>query len=179
MAVAVREHPFKIPPLIHHYGQKFPTPRIDRRIKFHRYPQRSGRGHQMRLRHRERCSIMKALLDRHVEPAKDLHWVQPVNGCQRIQFVQTRHNSTVLYICQPANVHDEVGTASACRQFVAGAFHISISESESLAGLPQTKRSEEHTSELQSHSDLVCRLLLEKKKKKKTHQREMRYIVRE
>src|SRR5438132_12584091 len=28
------------------------------------------------------------------------------------------------------------------------------------------KRSEEHTSELQSHSDLVCRLLLEKKKKK-------------
>src|SRR5438132_2680747 len=29
------------------------------------------------------------------------------------------------------------------------------------------KRSEEHTSELQSHSDLVCRLLLEKKKKKR------------
>src|SRR5260221_5142921 len=28
-----------------------------------------------------------------------------------------------------------------------------------------THRSEEHTSELQSHSDLVCRLLLEKKKK--------------
>src|SRR5438034_8336942 len=27
-------------------------------------------------------------------------------------------------------------------------------------------RSEEHTSELQSHSDLVCRLLLEKKKRK-------------
>src|SRR2546421_9102725 len=30
------------------------------------------------------------------------------------------------------------------------------------------ERSEEHTSELQSRSDLVCRLLLEKKKKKKT-----------
>src|SRR5438034_2016785 len=29
-------------------------------------------------------------------------------------------------------------------------------------------RSEEHTSELQSHSDLVCRLLLEKKKKKES-----------
>src|SRR5947207_4197162 len=27
------------------------------------------------------------------------------------------------------------------------------------------RRSEEHTSELQSHSDLVCRLLLEKKKR--------------
>src|SRR5438034_7456730 len=32
---------------------------------------------------------------------------------------------------------------------------------------PRSGRSEEHTSELQSHSDLVCRLLLEKKKKKK------------
>src|SRR5436190_11977384 len=31
-------------------------------------------------------------------------------------------------------------------------------------------RSEEHTSELQSHSDLVCRLLLEKKKKRKLTQ---------
>src|SRR5260370_27817321 len=30
------------------------------------------------------------------------------------------------------------------------------------------ERSEEHTSELQSHLNLVCRLLLEKKKKKKT-----------
>src|SRR5438034_6387218 len=38
-----------------------------------------------------------------------------------------------------------------------------------LALIPAGKfmmRSEEHTSELQSHSDLVCRLLLEKKKKK-------------
>src|SRR5947207_5309084 len=32
-------------------------------------------------------------------------------------------------------------------------------------------RSEEHTSELQSHSDLVCRLLLEKKKQAPLHGR--------
>src|SRR5260370_17924991 len=31
------------------------------------------------------------------------------------------------------------------------------------------KRSEEHTSELQSHLNLVCRLLLEKKKKTQRH----------
>src|SRR5260221_8593156 len=31
--------------------------------------------------------------------------------------------------------------------------------------MKERPRSEEHTSELQSHSDLVCRLLLEKKKK--------------
>src|SRR2546427_6720642 len=33
-------------------------------------------------------------------------------------------------------------------------------------GVSQPRRSEEHTSELQSQSNLVCRLLLEKKKKK-------------
>src|SRR5438034_7323308 len=33
-------------------------------------------------------------------------------------------------------------------------------------------RSEEHTSELQSHSDLVCRLLLEKKKKQQKKKKE-------
>src|SRR2546428_13417846 len=36
------------------------------------------------------------------------------------------------------------------------------------AKMARTSRSEEHTSELQSRSDLVCRLLLEKKKKKQS-----------
>src|SRR2546427_5169497 len=35
-----------------------------------------------------------------------------------------------------------------------------------IAGWKGQNRSEEHTSELQSQSNLVCRLLLEKKKKK-------------
>src|SRR5260221_3348357 len=37
------------------------------------------------------------------------------------------------------------------------------------AAAPLEMRSEEHTSELQSHSDLVCRLLLEKKKRINLH----------
>src|SRR5438132_7358642 len=41
-----------------------------------------------------------------------------------------------------------------------------VGEPGPLGGLDrEVERSEEHTSELQSHSDLVCRLLLEKKKK--------------
>src|SRR5260370_26879563 len=39
---------------------------------------------------------------------------------------------------------------------------------------PISDRSEEHTSELQSHLNLVCRLLLEKKKKKDKKKREKR-----
>src|SRR5947207_3918581 len=41
------------------------------------------------------------------------------------------------------------------------ALRLWVPESSSVAPVA---RSEEHTSELQSHSDLVCRLLLEKKK---------------
>src|SRR5438132_7753956 len=40
---------------------------------------------------------------------------------------------------------------------------IPVSIKEWLTLLEAMQRSEEHTSELQSHSDLVCRLLLEKK----------------
>src|SRR5438132_7207776 len=46
---------------------------------------------------------------------------------------------------------------------------------EGAAGPPRPRarrRSEEHTSELQSHSDLVCRLLLEKKKSRGAHHSE-------
>src|SRR5260221_1483497 len=38
-----------------------------------------------------------------------------------------------------------------------------------VASGEKVDRSEEHTSELQSHSDLVCRLLLEKKKNKNSY----------
>src|SRR5699024_11337826 len=40
-----------------------------------------------------------------------------------------------------------------------------VTENDELSFTPDKLRSEEHTSELQSRFDLVCRLLLEKKKK--------------
>src|SRR5438132_3106221 len=39
------------------------------------------------------------------------------------------------------------------------------------------RRSEEHTSELQSHSDLVCRLLLEKKNKRQLPLRNRKHAI--
>src|SRR2546430_12486749 len=45
------------------------------------------------------------------------------------------------------------------------------------AVVPWTVRSEEHTSELQSQSNLVCRLLLEKKKKKEAISTYSRRVV--
>src|SRR3989454_5472986 len=46
-------------------------------------------------------------------------------------------------------------------------------DSQMLERAATAKRSEEHTSELQSPCNLVCRLLLEKKKKKKTKKKEI------
>src|SRR5947207_4677653 len=45
--------------------------------------------------------------------------------------------------------------------------HVAGDENDALDRIVcQQRRSEEHTSELQSHSDLVCRLLLEKKNRR-------------
>src|SRR5947208_6894407 len=49
---------------------------------------------------------------------------------------------------------------------VAGAAHLGTARLLREGTVPRWARSEEHTSELQSPDHLVCRLLLEKKKKK-------------
>src|SRR5438034_6247476 len=50
-----------------------------------------------------------------------------------------------------------------CASITSSALLTRVAES-TVIFFPMRHRSEEHTSELQSHSDLVCRLLLEKKK---------------
>src|SRR2546430_3918426 len=52
-----------------------------------------------------------------------------------------------------------------------------IVEREHLVPRPVRGRSEEHTSELQSQSNLVCRLLLEKKKNKKHNTVDLSYTA--
>src|SRR5256885_9747654 len=56
------------------------------------------------------------------------------------------------------------GQVNISKQFHAGE-HAHIRERPRVVVLPLVNRSEEHTSELQSPCNLVCRLLLEKKKK--------------
>src|SRR5690349_22712640 len=61
----------------------------------------------------------------------------------------------------------QLGYGMSARQ--AAELPLSSREGAELGGARDTEalRSEEHTSELQSRRDLVCRLLLEKKKKKR------------
>src|SRR5438034_10872061 len=66
--------------------------------------------------------------------------------------------------------HPTLGTAHVCRALGLGGERLTLEMPAGIITVCATgdrwTRSEEHTSELQSHSDLVCRLLLEKKKKK-------------
>src|SRR5260221_9853806 len=61
--------------------------------------------------------------------------------------------------------HLEDFTSSSFQQILGPTLFDKPSKVTRVILLGLSKRSEEHTSELQSHSDLVCRLLLEKKKK--------------
>src|SRR5690554_7237082 len=72
----------------------------------------------------------------------------------------------LLGICQPAKAEPKIFFGRAYR----GRKIVLISKTQQFGDQKAeyiTQRSEEHTSELQSRPHLVCRLLLEKKKKKK------------
>src|SRR5438132_7646995 len=83
-------------------------------------------------------------------------------------FLFTNTATTEIYTL---SLHDALRSTSS-RRVTPNAVSGSRASSSSRAPTPRApsasirrRRSEEHTSELQSHSDLVCRLLLEKKNK--------------
>src|SRR5260370_19127659 len=76
----------------------------------------------------------------------------------RESSIKTRARPTLDCICCYSRVYA-----------VLSVYSIIIFNHSACLAFPHFKRSEEHTSELQSHLNLVCRLLLEKKKTKVTH----------
>src|SRR5438034_4762280 len=79
--------------------------------------------------------------------------------------------TTLFRSSNPREIHRRIRSISSTAQITKAMQMVAASkmrkaQEAALAGRPFVRllRSEEHTSELQSHSDLVCRLLLEKKK---------------
>src|SRR5438132_6625833 len=88
-------------------------------------------------------------------------WPAPRYTRSRSRNSRTSHLEKTWFALEPVSAHRARGI-----HLEAAAEHGPLKTHG--AALPDDgARSEEHTSELQSHSDLVCRLLLEKKKKKK------------
>src|SRR5207249_11079747 len=89
-----------------------------------------------------------------------------------LSFISTGHPPTHRH---PLSLHDALPILSPATGKVAACENVTLSGSTARAFFGTAtrcahapsgrKRSEEHTSELQSRFDLVCRLLLEKKKK--------------
>src|SRR5260370_6339722 len=78
-------------------------------------------------------------------------------------YTLSLHDALPIYLEAAISTQGYALSTGALRHFtpVAGPADLEVQ-----AGLHSLVRSEEHTSELQSHLNLVCRLLLEKKKKK-------------
>src|SRR5438034_7143542 len=94
-----------------------------------------------------------------------LHDALPISGARATGHRETvwpRHPDV-----GPGQVHRRLGDGP-CVAVAAP----SVEPAQRRGRLRRRMRSEEHTSELQSHSDLVCRLLLEKKKKKKKQEKQ-------
>src|SRR2546430_17420129 len=99
-----------------------------------------------------------------------------LSSCHYLFFIFFFFNDTATTEIYTLSLHDAlpisfVSTYASALNFVCGViepgFTITCPRSMSFRSTPlNSSRSEEHTSELQSQSNLVCRLLLEKKKKK-------------
>src|SRR5690606_40967092 len=89
-----------------------------------------------------------------------LHDALPISG-DNIQTIRTRFNINDAYCAIKTN-----GVTGFSNRRSAW-----IENGDSTGAISSTNRSEEHTSELQSRENLVCRLLLEKKKNKTKRER--------
>src|SRR2546430_10194067 len=78
-----------------------------------------------------------------------------------------RRSAMVVDLLTTATAHRMVVAAADTRPAAAPAAPARCSAPRARAAARRLRRSEEHTSELQSQSNLVCRLLLEKKKKRR------------
>src|SRR5437773_8973696 len=101
--------------------------------------------------------------------------------CSYFPFLYTAPPPTAIYtlslhdalpISQPGRRRGRV--AEGARGAAVSASHARLTRTTACDSMKTSiaaklDRSEEHTSELQSHHDLVCRLLLEKKKQQQLH----------
>src|SRR5437764_13047065 len=88
-----------------------------------------------------------------------------VSSCTLFFFCVFFFNDTATTEIYTLSLHDALPSSSPSRRIVRASIPGPSASSNAARVI---RRSEEHTSELQSPMYLVCRLLLEKKKKEKT-----------
>src|SRR2546430_7555316 len=86
------------------------------------------------------------------------------SGWALLSFVFFFFNDTATTEIYTLSLHDALPISLSQKGEGNEFFHLTSALNFSWSALTRRQRSEEHTSELQSQSNLVCRLLLEKKK---------------
>src|SRR3989475_13024119 len=120
------------------------------------------------------ASIGTSQHHRGVDPAEsegvgehDVRRRRPALAAQAVQVAGRVGTLEVDGRGEPAPLHGERANRRldrAARAERVAVVALGAADAEPVGVLPEDLRSEEHTSELQSQSNLVCRLLLEKKK---------------
>src|SRR5688500_20166273 len=78
-------------------------------------------------------------------------------------YTLSLHDALPIFRWSSGRLHGRSGNRPECRSSIRST--LSTAPSTRSAASPRRSRSEEHTSELQSPCNLVCRLLLDKKNK--------------
>src|SRR5438034_7030458 len=100
--------------------------------------------------------LLKQLQSRPVKPL-----VVMISGMGTVELaVECMSNGAFTFLTKPFSTEQLAVTLKKAEEHTQ---LVKVNQLRVLFGLFERHRSEEHTSELQSHSDLVCRLLLEKK----------------
>src|SRR5438477_1655915 len=104
-----------------------------------------------------------------VRPAQFTRICTPPNSAQTASKTCVRLLSSVTSHVFTSDRHPRASTSATAERTCSLRRLVGITFAPACANalIRASPRSEEHTSELQSHVNLVCRLLLEKKKKKK------------
>src|SRR3974390_968417 len=100
---------------------------------FHRFLWRA-RGEEgfskVSARRREIGAVVKCLAKRSFVPAGDFHSVEVEDGREGIQLVESWNDVSILNVCQPADVQDELLPSSFDGYFVTCFFYITIGQSQ-------------------------------------------------
>jgi len=138
-AIVSEEGTFEFTPLFNHARKISGALGVKSRIESQRNAQGCGGRAQVGLRRGKHGAIGEKLVDRDAVPAKNIRRIQMIDHCQGIEFMQPWHDISILDVGQAADVQDKFGAAALVSNLVAGAFNISISQAQVLAGASQTK----------------------------------------
>ncbi|OLC86484.1 MAG: hypothetical protein AUI53_05270 [Acidobacteria bacterium 13_1_40CM_2_60_7] len=139
VAVAVGQSAFETSPALNHAREELRAAWIERRVKAQRNMQRSRGRNKVCFRGRQRGAVAEELVERHVVPSAQFERVEVINGCERINLMETGNDAVVFNIREPADMKNKLRPAAARGQFITGAFDVAVGQAKTFTSLAKAK----------------------------------------